>query len=255
MEQATEELLDKKTEDLLMTYIIQYDDFGKAAEEAGVTANEFHTWYKNEESHKRMYAFWNKLTKTIIRDPHISEPIAQWLENAKIEILPLLYNLDGLEDDTQLEQFIDKYNIHTYDRILTHPGSKHSRLEYFRQQLKILKSMIDKHLAGAELSRDELHRLRDAYEGRKVSITYMHSDDTATQYDQSFNPGSINIGRAYADMWDVHEKRNEIRRCEAPDCSKILVPRDTGGHKQLYHSSTCANRIRQRRYKQRHKNE
>jgi len=253
-EQVIDEELDEKMKDLIIAYIIRYDDADKAVAKAGITKEQLREWMvenQDEEFAKRLYAFKKDCARTIIRNLSIPEPIAQWLENTKVEILPLLYNFDGLDDADELKAFIDEHNIYTGPWHFGMANVQDVNLITFRKELRELRGLIDKHLASVELSEPEKVRIRAAHSKRTVPTGFFESDGNTRWYKNAFNVGSINIVRAYADMWEVVRGRKQLKRCAAPECSKIFVQRKAGGRKQEYHSPVCARRVRQRKYKRR----
>ena len=258
-EKVTIETLDEKTMDLFIAYLTQYDNIEKVMKKTGVSKDEFLALLGQEDFRKKLYLFKRDCAKTIIRDPYLPEPILQWQENKTIEVLPLFYNFDDIDNDEKLQAFINEYNIYVSNWIYTMPDSDKYNIRRFKYELQELKKLIDKYLINGKLSIEELTleekiMMENAHAGKSTDTLISQGNGYANKYKNATNYGSFSMMRVYADMWDVIHGKKQLKKCANPKCNKIFVPRKEGGRKQEYHDPVCARRVRQLKYKRRKSN-
>jgi hypothetical protein len=221
-----------------MLNLLTYDNnLDKAIEATGVPREIFLDWYRDDEFRTELHTRKRLIVKNVVREPSPIEPLRQMLDNIGIDILPLLYNFDSEDDDEAIKKFVDDYNIYAPQ----HSLGERIWIPNFKRRLTMLKTIVDKHLAKEPLTEEEERECKWAYEGQhiKAGIIYGQPDGTARRYDKQINEGSINFRRVYSELYEVITGKKTIRRCEASDCNKIFIPRDTGGHPQRFHEKKC----------------
>ena len=226
-------MMDKKLVGILnlLTY---GDNLDKAIEATGVSRDVFLEWYRDDDFQEELHTRKKLIVKYVVSNPHPIEPIRQMLNNIEIDVIPLLYNFENEDDDKATKKFVDDYNIyhHPFDAVW---------IAAFKQRLKRVKTIVDKHLAKEPLTTEEEQRCKLAYGEYHTTagIIYVQPDGTTHQYDKQINEGSINFQRAFSELWEVIDGKKKIHRCAASDCNKIFVPRKTGGRDQEFHEKRC----------------
>lgn len=220
----------------ILNFLTYDENLDKAIEATGVSRDVFLKWYRDDEFHKELHKRKILIVQNAAREPHPIEPLRQMLDNIGIDILPLLYNFDQEDDDEAIKQFVDEHNI--YRRSIFDDAIW---IAEFKQRLKRLKTIVDKHLAKEPLTDDEKYECKRAYDEYHITAgsIYERPDGTIRRYEKQINQGSINFRRAFSELWEVIDGRKTIRRCAASDCNKIFVPRQSGGREQEFHEKRC----------------